>query len=221
MAKVTENPSLASSHPSSGGISDLNFDFFDIPGSRRVQGNAFPLGLKVHDNAHVSGIDEAVKYIEELAERGVFRELLQKRKHELAQLLTIAIDSEIDGVILFRGLPISTPDDFSKFTKAFKLPQPHQEVGLSGKRTTVGDNVKTANEEPSHVKFYYHNEYGRSAHFPGILFFFSQVVPEQGGQSPLLSTVELYERLLRETPRFVQTLTEKGLGCPRGSIELY
>lgn len=97
-----------------------------------------------------------------------------------------------------------------KFSKAFKYPHPHQEVGLSGKRSTVGDNVKTANEEPPHVKFYYHNEYGRSAHFPGILFFFSQIVPEQGGQSPLLSTVELYERLVKEVPEFVQALIEKG-----------
>ena len=60
------------------------------------------------------------------------------------------------------------------------------------------------------MKFYYHNEYGRSAHFPGILFFFSQIVPEQGGQSPLLSTVELYERLVKEIPDFVQALIEKG-----------
>jgi hypothetical protein len=81
---------------------------------------------------------------------------------------------------LFRGLPIRTAEDLSKFSKAFKFPQPHQEVGLSGKRTTVSGEVKTANEEPPSVKFYFHNEYGRSAHFPGVLFFFSQQVPEQG-----------------------------------------
>lgn len=81
---------------------------------------------------------------------------------------------------MFRGLPVKTAEDLSKITKAFNYPQPHQEVGLSGKRSTVGDNVKTANEEPSHVKFYFHNEYGRSAHFPGILFFNSQKVPEEG-----------------------------------------
>jgi len=86
----------------------------------------------------------------------------------------------IDGAILFRGFPLKDTADLTKFIKAFKLPHPHEEVGLSGKRRTVGDIVKTANEEPPHIKFYYHNEYGRSAHFPGILFFFSEVVPEQG-----------------------------------------
>lgn len=72
----------------------------------------------------------------------------------------------------------------SKFTRAFKYPQPHQEVGLSGKRRTVGNNVKTANEEPPHIRFYFHNEYGRSAHFPGVLFFNSQIVPEEGTRIP-------------------------------------
>jgi hypothetical protein len=86
----------------------------------------------------------------------------------------------IDGAILFCGFAIKSADDLSRFTKAFQYPQPHQEVGLSGKRTTLDDNVTTANEGPPDVKFYYHNEYGRSAHFPGIVFFFSQQVPEQG-----------------------------------------
>ncbi|SPO07563.1 uncharacterized protein DNG_10258 [Cephalotrichum gorgonifer] len=114
----------------------------------------------------------------------------------------------IAGAILFRGFPVKTAEDLSKITKAFKFPQPHQEVGLSGKRSTVGDNVKTANEEPSHVKFYFHDEYGRSAHFPGIVFFNSQIVPDEGGQTPLLSTIELYDRVRDELPEFVNDLTE-------------
>lgn len=44
----------------------------------------------------------------------------------------------------------------------------------------MAGNVKTANEEPPDVKFYYHTEYGRSADYPDILFFYSEIVPEQG-----------------------------------------
>lgn len=43
--------------------------------------------------------------------------------------------------------------------------------------------MKTANREPPHVKFYFHNEYGRSAHFPGTLFFNSLKVPDEGESS--------------------------------------
>lgn len=93
----------------------------------------------------------------------------------------------IDGVILFRGLSIRGPSDLSRFVSSFGLPRPHQEVGLAGKRSSVTTNVKTANEEPPDVKFYYHSEYGRSAFFPGVLFFYSEKVPESGKYSPSLN----------------------------------
>lgn len=70
--------------------------------------------------------------------------------------------------------------------------------------------MKTANEEPPDVKFYYHSEYRRSAHFPGVTFFYSQIVPDSGGQTPLLSSLELYDRLKVELPSFVKDLEEKG-----------
>ena len=95
--------------------------------------------------------------------------------------------------------------------RAFKLPYPHHEVGLAGKRTVVASDIKTANEEPPDVKFYYHSEYGRSAHFPGVLFFYSQIVPESGGQTPLLSSLELYDRLKEELPDFLNDLEAKGV----------
>ena len=115
-----------------------------------------------------------------------------------------------DGVILFRGFPVKEASDFAKFTQAFQLPQPHREVGLAGRRTKVNDLVKTANEEPPDVKFYYHSEYGRSAHFPGVLFFFSQIVPKSGGQTPVLSSLELWDRIQQELPIFAKDILEKG-----------
>ncbi|KAK7754734.1 hypothetical protein SLS62_003292 [Diatrype stigma] len=173
---------------------DAAFEIFEIPNGRKVHGNSFPLGIRVKEGSSFEDIDSAVRSIETLTDRGTFNSLLSRH-----------------GAILFRGFPIKKADDLAKFTKAFKFPQPHQEVGLSGKRTAVGDNVKTANEEPPNVKFYYHNEYGRSAHFPGIVFFYSQQVPEQGGQTPVLSTIELYDRLIEEVPEFVAALIEKGI----------
>ncbi|KAF2495042.1 taud/tfda taurine catabolism dioxygenase [Lophium mytilinum] len=174
--------------------SDLTLEVFDIPDSRIVHGKAFPLGLHPKDGAVPADIDSAVGYLENIAKTGTFRSLLSQH-----------------GVILIRGLPIKNAQDFSKFVTAFQLPQPHREVGLAGKRTTVTTNIKTANEEPPDVKFYYHSEYGRSAYFPGVLFFFSEKVPEQGGQTPLLSSLELYDRLAADLPEFLKDLSEKGI----------
>ena len=59
------------------------------------------------------------------------------------------------------------------------------------------------------MRFYYHSEYGRSAYFPGILFFYSQIVPDSGGQTPLLSSLELYDRLEEGLPELTRDLEGK------------
>ncbi|CAK7215433.1 hypothetical protein SBRCBS47491_002487 [Sporothrix bragantina] len=173
---------------------DARIETFAIPGARVVHGKAFPLGIRVKGGQAFEDIDSAVAHIDQLAEQGTLDDLL--RDH---------------GTILFRGFPVTDASDFSRFVQAFRLPQQHQEVGLSGIRTMVNGFVKTANEEPSDVKFYYHSEYGRSAHFPNVLFFFSEKVPEKGGQTPLLSSIELYDELKKQLPDFVQALADKGV----------
>ncbi|KAF1847346.1 taud/tfda taurine catabolism dioxygenase [Cucurbitaria berberidis CBS 394.84] len=173
--------------------SQLSVTAFDIPNSRIVHGEKFPLGLELKSKDTVD-IDTAIQKIEELSQAGAFKDLLTNH-----------------GTILFRGFPLTNATDFQKFVRAFKFKNPHREVGLAGKRTTVTTDIKTANEEPPDVKFYYHSEYGRSAHFPGILFFYSQIVPESGGQTPLLSSLELYDRLKEDLPEFVRHLEERGI----------
>lgn len=202
----------------------FSLEHFQIPEARSVHGESFPLGLKPSQPSNDLTIEEVGKQIKDLSEKGVFRELLNKRKvpiihtsvwvHELCSVSPArSADTFTDGAILFRGLPIKNAEDFSKFVNSAQseyFPHPHKEVGLSGKRTTVTNNVKTANEEPPNVKFYFHNEYGRSAYFPDILYFCSEKVPEQGGQTPILSSLELYDTLKVELPQFIEDLTNKG-----------
>lgn len=67
-----------------GKSDSLSLEFFEIPLNRQVQGNAFPLGLKVSDNSGSANLEYVLKHIEELAGRGLFRELLQTRKSPYA-----------------------------------------------------------------------------------------------------------------------------------------
>lgn len=119
------------------------------------------------------------------------------------QLANEAIN--LDGVILFRGFPVKEAAAFSEFVGAFRFPNPHREIGLAGKRSVVAENIKTANEEPPDVKFYYHSEYGRSANFPGILFFFSEIVPEQGIYCPYFILGDMFDTYCRrpDTDTFI------------------
>ncbi|PLB52043.1 taud/tfda taurine catabolism dioxygenase [Aspergillus steynii IBT 23096] len=170
------------------------FEPFDLPNSRTVHGHSFPLGLKVAPSSQAASLAETTTKIKQLAADGVIRDLLTKH-----------------GAILFRSLPIKNSTDFSEFTEAFNFKNPHQEVGLSGKRSVVEKNVKTASEVAPDKKFYYHNEYARSAHHPEIIFFYAQIVPEKGGQTPLLSSLELYDRVKTEIPEFYDELVAKGI----------
>ncbi|KAJ0268135.1 hypothetical protein COL940_013680 [Colletotrichum noveboracense] len=138
-------------------------EIFSIPGSRTVHSQDFPLGIRVKKGQSFIDIDDVLSHLKALADKNVFNKLLTDH-----------------GAILFRGFLLKDAGDFSKFVHAFGLPNLHREIGLSGKRTTISETVKTANEEPPTVRFYFHNEYGRSANFPGVLFFFSEKVPRQG-----------------------------------------
>ncbi|KAF5482988.1 Clavaminate synthase-like protein [Colletotrichum siamense] len=169
-------------------------EIFSIPGSRTVHGQDFPLGIRVKKGQSFIDIDDAISHLKALADKNVFNKLLTNH-----------------GAILFRGFPLKDAGDFSKFVHAFGLPNLHREIGLSGKRTTISETVKTANEEPPTVRFYFHNEYGRSANFPGVLFFFSEKAPQEGGQTPLLSSLELYDILEKELPDFIRDLEKKGV----------
>ncbi|CAI0651984.1 unnamed protein product [Colletotrichum noveboracense] len=169
-------------------------EIFSIPGSRTVHSQDFPLGIRVKKGQSFIDIDDVLSHLKALADKNVFNKLLTDH-----------------GAILFRGFLLKDAGDFSKFVHAFGLPNLHREIGLSGKRTTISETVKTANEEPPTVRFYFHNEYGRSANFPGVLFFFSEKVPRQGGQTPLLSSLELYDILEKELPDFIRDLEKKGV----------
>ncbi|KAF5482930.1 Clavaminate synthase-like protein [Colletotrichum fructicola] len=137
-------------------------EIFSIPGSRTVHSQDFPLGIRVKKGQSFIDIDDVLSHLKALADKNVFNKLLTDH-----------------GAILFRGFLLKDAGDFSKFVHAFGLPNLHREIGLSGKRTTISETVKTANEEPPTVRFYFHNKYGRSANFPGVLFFFSEKVPRQ------------------------------------------
>ncbi|KAF8852598.1 hypothetical protein BDZ45DRAFT_599619, partial [Acephala macrosclerotiorum] len=174
----------------------LTWERFELPDSRLVHGETLPLGLRLSIPEREQTIDEIGQLIKDLSGKGVLRELLSKH-----------------GAILFRGLPIKDSQEFTRFVNSAQSKyflRPHEDVGLSGKQTTVTSNVKTANKEHLHVKFYFYNEYGRSTYFPGILYFFSEKVPDQGGQTRLLSSLELYDRLKLELPQFIDDLTTKG-----------
>lgn len=114
------------------------------------------------------------------------------------------------GTLLFRGLPISSAEEFSKFAHAFGY-RPHEIIGIVVDRPLLAPNVAPANEAPPNVLIYNHNESPQVPHAPEYIFFYSHKAPVEGGETPISSSLELFHRAQAELPEFVQALSSKGI----------
>ncbi|CAM8922811.1 unnamed protein product [Rhodiola kirilowii] len=113
------------------------------------------------------------------------------------------------GALLFRGFPLRTPSDFNAFVEAFGLEeQPYAGPAL---RNKVVGRVFTANESPPDRKIRFHHEMALMPEFPSKLFFFCEVEPESGGETPIVLSHIIYEQMKHRYPDFVQRLEEHGL----------
>lgn len=114
------------------------------------------------------------------------------------------------GAILFRGFPVSTAADFNDVVEAFGYEEfPY--VGGAAPRSNVVGRVFTANESPPDQKIPFHHEMAQVPKFPSKLFFFCEVEPKNGGETPIVLSHIIYERMRETHPEFVQELEEHGL----------
>lgn len=68
-----------------------------------------------------------------------------------------------------------------------------------------------ANEAPKEVLIYNHNESLRTPHAPDYIFLYIHRAPTVGGETPISSSIELFQRAAASIPDFVATLTSKGI----------
>lgn len=180
----------------------LVFESFDLPATnQRVLGpphpanTVTPLALRpsTHDDLQVD-LDVVIETIKSLqAQDGILTKKLARH-----------------GTLLFRGLPIYSAHDFSKFAYAFGY-KPHEIIGIVVDRPLLAPNVARANESPKSVLIYNHNESPQVPHAPEYIFFYGHKAPEKGGETPISSSLELFYRAQREIPEFINELSEKGI----------
>jgi hypothetical protein len=116
------------------------------------------------------------------------------------------------GAILFRGLPLHTPEDCDTFASAFGLKNfPYKESLSNAVRVNYTERIFSANEAPPDVSIYFHHEMAQTPIYPKKLFFFCLHAPEEGGQTPLCRSDILFERLAERCPQFASDCEQKGL----------
>ncbi|KAF6835561.1 taurine catabolism dioxygenase [Colletotrichum plurivorum] len=173
------------------------FQPFNVPGQQDTANfglswsASFPLGLQVTRRLN---LDDSIDAIRRFTESGNLKQLVKQH----------------GGAILIRGLPIETPDDYSRVAHAFGF-RPHIEVGRPPLRTVLAPNVKTANEGPPELPIWPHSEYGWSTINPAWLTFSALQLPESGGGTPITSAIYVAHELARQAPRFFSELLDKGV----------
>jgi hypothetical protein len=196
MGSIT--PDITPIHFSSqaGGVK-INFDSITLPGARIVHGNVFPLALVLSkEDGGSPTVDEAAAAIRDVSERGITTDLLNK-----------------SGALLLRGPRDPSASAFSRLVHAAEEGRghvPYEQLGLAGSRTVHDKEVFSASEAPQHLWIYHHNEYSRYTKFPSNIHFFCNVAAEEGGESPLGHSAEVFDLVSKELPEFIKELEEKG-----------
>ena len=117
-----------------------------------------------------------------------------------------------NGAVLFRGFPLSEPEDFDRFITAFGFENfPYEQSLSNAVRVNFTPRVFSANEAPSEVRIYLHHEMAQTPIFPSKLFFFCRIPADEGGATPICRSDLLYERMLQEMPAFAEDCETKGL----------
>jgi alpha-ketoglutarate-dependent taurine dioxygenase len=130
------------------------------------------------------------------------------------------------GAIQFKKTPLRTAQDFSDFMHTLAEGigwTPHVDKGLMVLRRPHARNVATANEGPPDKAIGSHNEYGLSSHYPSYIAFFCLSPPSKGGETPIASSLRLYQRFQSEAPDYLEAIQSQGISFaihhPRGNVE--
>ncbi|KAJ4831082.1 hypothetical protein Tsubulata_006069, partial [Turnera subulata] len=114
------------------------------------------------------------------------------------------------GAIIFRGFPVNTASDFNDVVEAFGYEEFTCFGGVSPRTHVVG-RVYTANEGPLDQNIPFHHEMNRHPEFPSRVFFFCEVEPQGGGETPLVVSHVVYNKIKERHPDFVKRLEDPGL----------
>ncbi|CUA96537.1 TauD/TfdA family dioxygenase [Thiomonas bhubaneswarensis] len=131
-------------------------------------------------------------------------------QHELGSLL------DRHGALLFRGLPVTSADDFSRFVQVFDG-QVLDYIGGAVPRTRINQVVFSSTELPSFRRIRMHNELAYQKNYPDLIFFYCHQAALKGGETPIVDSRQILkeldpkvrEKFVRAGVKYVRTFQEK------------
>ena len=165
--------------------------FAQVETQHQYDGLDFP--KIVANNDKIESIDLACEWV---------NANLEQLKQELAQ----------SGVVLFRGFPLHSAEDFDKFSAAFGYEGFTYKESLSNAvRINFTERVFTANEAPKDVEIFLHHEMAQTPISPDKLFFFCLSPAEKGGATPVCRSDRLFKKMQEVAPALADAMETRGL----------
>jgi len=100
---------------------------------------------------------------------------------------------KFDGVLL-RNFGIYSVSEFNKIVQIIS-PNLLDYVYRSTPRTRLGGKIYTATEYPADRTIPLHNENSYAKSWPNKIFFFSEIVAAEGGETPIASSRNVYKKI--------------------------
>jgi len=100
----------------------------------------------------------------------------------------------LHGAVLFRGFAIDSIAEFRLLINPLIAEAMRHPEMIAG-RDEVGEGVYTPTKYPADQQIAPHNEHSASLTFPGKLAFWCQVPAQQGGETPIIDTRKVYQRI--------------------------
>jgi hypothetical protein len=179
----------------------MSFSVVSIPEERIFEGNVFPLTLSWQgESPSDNGIASLVSWI-------------HSNKSTIDQYLF-----DHCAVLLRCSSVCKSHDDFHAVIEATGYAAMDY-LGGAAVRTQLTSRVFTANESPSSEPIPFHHEMAQTPMPPTHLFFFCEVAPSTGGETPILISTEVCGALEQLHPEFMKNLEERGVNYIRNIPE--
>ncbi len=98
------------------------------------------------------------------------------------------------GALLFRGFDVGTASEFAEVCRAISGSLLEYKE-RSSPRSAVAENIYTSTDYPADQSIFPHNEHSYSLTFPLRLYFFCETPALTGGETPIVSTRKVFQRL--------------------------
>ncbi|XP_042488732.1 clavaminate synthase-like protein At3g21360 [Macadamia integrifolia] len=112
------------------------------------------------------------------------------------------------SAILFRGFRVNSAEEFGGVVEAFGWEE--MEYWGVASRLKIADRVHTTNEAPPEKFIIFHHEMSLTKDCPSKLFFFCSQPPPAGGETLIVPSPIVVEKMEERLPEFVAELMEKG-----------